>query len=160
MKICIKCNEPKALELFSKDSSRHDNKQRTCKACAKSYRSSISDKMINYRKANSKKNNEYHRIYRKTDVGKINLKKASVKRDKKFPNAYKCRYKTVNLIKLGELIRPSNCDTCGSDCKPNGHHCDYNDPLDIMWLCASCHRDWHKVNTPLNRVSGIFTEGL
>ncbi len=40
----------------------------------------------------------------------------------------------------GELTRPSICQDCGSiDFRLHGHHEDYRKPLELEWLCSSCH---------------------
>ena len=31
------------------------------------------------------------------------------------------------------------------------HHCDYNKPLDVLWLCQGCHHSWHKLNRAIAR---------
>ncbi len=54
-----------------------------------------------------------------------------------------------NFLRDGKLIRPSQCECCGSECKPQAHHCDYSKPTDVMWLCKSCHVEWHKHNKPI-----------
>ena len=53
-----------------------------------------------------------------------------------------------NIIK-----RADKCEQCGrSGNFKNGrtniqaHHCDYNKPLDVKWLCQLCHHLWHKEN--------------
>ena len=59
-------------------------------------------------------------------------------------------------IKRGELVRPDTCQACKKtlpirgDGRPQiqGHHPDYNRPLFVEWLCASCHRK----ETPLPEV--------
>lgn len=40
------------------------------------------------------------------------------------------------------------CEKCGD---PNSqmHHHDYGRPLDVQWLCRTCHIDWHKFALPL-----------
>ena len=49
-------------------------------------------------------------------------------------------YYTVKIaLQNGDLIRPCRCQECGKDCFPDAHHEDYSKPLDIMWLCDSCH---------------------
>ncbi|WP_436232408.1 single-stranded DNA-binding protein [Escherichia coli] len=54
-----------------------------------------------------------------------------------------------NFLRDGKLIRPPQCECCGSECKPQAHHCDYSKPTDVMWLCKSCHVEWHKHNKPI-----------
>jgi len=42
-------------------------------------------------------------------------------------------------IKAGLLIRPTNCERCGTKCKPEAHHEDYSHPLEVIYLCKTCH---------------------
>ena len=46
-------------------------------------------------------------------------------------------------LKIGEVIRPDHCERCQTDCVPHGHHDDYSKPLDVIWLCAPCHKLEH-----------------
>jgi len=45
----------------------------------------------------------------------------------------------ARAIKAGELRRPTTCSACGRDAKIEAAHADYHIPLDIRWLCRSCH---------------------
>jgi hypothetical protein len=47
-------------------------------------------------------------------------------------------------IKKGNILRPSHCAYCEKDCKPEAHHEDYTQPLEVAWLCKQCHYDYHK----------------
>lgn len=43
-------------------------------------------------------------------------------------------------VKRGVITRPIVCTRCGAlDPKINGHHHDYDKPLDVTWLCYRCH---------------------
>ena len=42
-------------------------------------------------------------------------------------------------VKSGKILRPKNCSECKKECKPDGHHLDYNRPLDVIWICRACH---------------------
>ena len=46
-------------------------------------------------------------------------------------------------IYSGKIIKPLKCSLCGSETKLVGHHFDYNKPLEVIWLCYSCHRIIH-----------------
>lgn len=49
----------------------------------------------------------------------------------------------LNLaVKAGRVVR-GNCSSCGTDKDVEGHHHDYAKPLDVDWLCRSCHKDVH-----------------
>ena len=50
-------------------------------------------------------------------------------------------------IAKGILARQP-CEKCGA-VKTRGHHDDYNKPLEIRWLCAKHHYEWHKHNKPI-----------
>lgn len=49
-------------------------------------------------------------------------------------------------VRTGELIKLP-CQICGNK-KVEGHHCDYSQPLKVMWLCKKHHEAWHRVFTP------------
>ena len=47
-----------------------------------------------------------------------------------------------SALKKGLLIRGS-CEVCGAP-NADGHHHDYDRPLDVRWLCRLHHRQLHK----------------
>lgn len=59
-------------------------------------------------------------------------------KDKMIPqqNAHKL---VMYAVKLGILVRPAECQVCKGNIKIEGHHEDYTKPLEVMWLCKSCH---------------------
>ena len=53
-------------------------------------------------------------------------------------------WREVNTnIKKGVIIRPEKCSICSRKGKIEAHHDDYSKPLDIRWLCKSCHKKLH-----------------
>ena len=62
----------------------------------------------------------------------------------KLPDKKEARYKFHKEIWAGKIKRQS-CEVCGSE-KAEGHHPDYNKPLEVVWLCTEHHREWHKKN--------------
>lgn len=59
----------------------------------------------------------------------------------------RARSRYSKALRDGELTRPSVCSRCGGDGgdKPiEGHHPDYWKPLDVVWLCRTCHVDEHR----------------
>jgi hypothetical protein len=49
-------------------------------------------------------------------------------------------YQRVNRAKRNGLIPPPTiCEDCGKGGLLHGHHEDYSKPLDVNWLCPSCH---------------------
>lgn len=51
-----------------------------------------------------------------------------------------------NLKKMG-LIKKEKCIICGNE-NTFAHHCDYNKPWEVIWLCNYHHKEWHKNNEP------------
>ena len=48
-------------------------------------------------------------------------------------------------LKKGHLTRGGRCEECGAtDRRIEAAHRDYRRPLDVRWLCRSCHVKWDK----------------
>jgi hypothetical protein len=61
------------------------------------------------------------------------------------------RYLTSYALKTNQIVKPSHCELCMLNDKPiTAHHIDYGKPLEITWLCTSCHGVVHKKNHKLN----------
>jgi hypothetical protein len=43
-------------------------------------------------------------------------------------------------VRTERIERPKQCPVCGRYAKLDAHHHDYNKPLDVEWLCKSCHK--------------------
>lgn len=48
-------------------------------------------------------------------------------------------YAVAIAIRRGQITRPKECCRCWRACKPHAHHHDYSRPLEVTWLCSSCH---------------------
>lgn len=47
-----------------------------------------------------------------------------------------------HAVKIGNIIKLP-CEVCGN-IKSQGHHKDYNKPLDVLWLCHIHHMEQHR----------------
>lgn len=63
--------------------------------------------------------------------------------NKKKRSAYR---KMRRALKRRELVRPARCEKCFAISRVDGHHDDYDKPLDVRWLCRGCHATWHYKN--------------
>lgn len=133
---CRKCGEDKPLDGFYP-------RNKVCKECTKK-------RVAAYQKGIGKlTHNKACRKYNKSNKGKIALVKARDNYLESHRQRQRARWAVKRAIKSGKLCRPTICQTCGGDCYPDAHHCDYGRPTDVMWLCKSCHVEWHKHNKPI-----------
>ncbi|HEV3122325.1 MAG TPA: hypothetical protein VGY53_10495 [Isosphaeraceae bacterium] len=49
------------------------------------------------------------------------------------------RYAAALAEQLGLLVRPARCEWCHRRQKLQRHHWEYNEPLNVTFLCADCH---------------------
>ena len=84
---------------------------------------------VKCRKSNKYKEakNEYDRLYRK-----------------RFPERSRARDKIKHAVCSGKLTRSTKCELCKNDGPTHGHHQDYSKPLDVIWLCPTCHISGHR----------------
>jgi hypothetical protein len=49
-----------------------------------------------------------------------------------------------DAVRYGKLVKPEGCEHCFIVGKILcGHHKDYKKPLEVIWLCHSCHAAEH-----------------
>lgn len=142
MKKCTKCKVEKVFGEFYKNRGKPDGLMVRCIECCREYNRSVDRKeaWANYQK--TEKGKATKRKYQQSVKGRVC---ASGYRSK-YPYKTKAHDKVKCAIRSGVLVRPDRCFLCLKVCHPHAHHCDYNKPLDIMWLCKQCHVDWHKEN--------------
>jgi hypothetical protein len=131
MKKCFKCNEEKELSEFYKHAAMADGHLNKCKVCTKKdahqlrHNSSSREKILTYdRERGNRHKPGYLKEYRE-----------------KYPKKYKAHSIVNYAIKSKKLFKEP-CLICGSD-EVHAHHDDYDKPLNIRWLCAEHHNQWH-----------------
>lgn len=136
-KICRDCSLVKLIGEFTKWT--HKNGHSYIKSYCKSCESNRTSKY--QKKRGSEWRLEHTRKYRKTDLGKLAIKRKTVKFRESYPEKYKAYNKVQTAIRNGSLIKKP-CERCGNE-KVHAHHEDYSKPIDILWLCAKCHVKHH-----------------
>lgn len=155
MKVCRRCNVEKPFSDFYKHSEMRDGYLNKCKSCFKS-------EMVENRNRNIERYREYdrqramlpHRVqarreYIRSERGKEVRKEVAERYRAKYPLKYAAHKITSNAIRDGKLKPRKTCSVCRKKGEIHGHHDDYTKPLDVRWLCLSCHVKWHKENTPI-----------
>jgi hypothetical protein len=150
MKRCYDCDQTKPVSAFGKKSDTADGLSGRCKSCkstvdrayrelnrvrlldrAKKYREShkteIAAGLISWRMRNKERFNAYSKATRDRNPGK-----------------HKARTQVTKAVKAGRIQKDSVCGCCGIQGKLEGHHEDYTKPLEVVWLCFTCHRNIHK----------------
>jgi hypothetical protein len=107
------------------------------------------DYIRNYRKKNSKRINELFTKWSQEHPGYVNSHRCITA--KKYPEMGRAVAKRLYNVKL----KP-NCEVCGVGGKLEGHHPDYDKPLEVMTLCKSCHEELH---VRINRNKEPLKEG-
>ncbi len=132
MKECFKCGETKPLDEFYKHPQMADGHLNKCKKCnRRDVRLHRQDKIEKYRAYDRERG-------ARMDASRLRSYRA------RCPEKAKAHRAVAYRLRTGDLSRPESCERCGSDFHIHAHHDDYSKPLDIMWLCASCHKQRHR----------------
>lgn len=131
MKECTKCNALKPLSAFYKDKRMTSGLTCWCKPC-------VSDHLQLARKLKREKFTEIE----SSEKRKAHHHRKNENYRKNFPYKVSCHQKIFHAIRKGLLIKLP-CVKCGNQ-KSSAHHNDYTKPLDVIWLCHTCHMDLHR----------------
>lgn len=79
---------------------------------------------------------------------------------KRYFKAYPERRKALDRVswaKRNGWIVPEPCEICRADATlVTVHHQDYSKPLEVNWLCPSCHRRVHYAVREIFRTCGLI----
>lgn len=163
-RICTICKIEKPFDAFGNSKKGKWGKREFCKACKRikdrKYEQANREKMTAKHDRWYEKNIDHVAEYRRKRYAENPepYKNSSIAYRKKNDNEpvkkYKYKYphkKKAHLyvelaIHYGHLVRPDHCSKCGIICKPQGHHHDYDLPLDVTWLCTKCHGLEHRID--------------
>jgi hypothetical protein len=154
-KVCFKCGKEKDIDLFYKHKKMSDGHLNKCIECAKKdsikHRKDNLEKVKEYdrnRKNKKERTEQLKKHFRKLkeiDKDAYNKKRAEINRRYKERDKAKERAR-ANLfyaVSTGKIKNPCKCERCGKEGYTEAHHEDYSKPLDINWLCDSCHKKRH-----------------
>lgn len=118
-KRCFKCGETKPLSEFYRHPGTRDGYLNKCKECAKtdskSRRDNRPEKDLETRLKSCRKNPTHKNAAMAIDAA----------------------------LRCGRIKKASHCQGCGrsgTEVRLSAHHHDYSEPLDVVWVCAACHR--------------------
>lgn len=137
MKACCRCKKILSIEKFHKDECTKDKLSSSCKECR------CIESRILYIKHREKKTERVRKYYN------LNKKELQLKGFQKRKNN-KHKIDAQNLLNRSIKIRASVCECCLIYDKTEAHHHDYDQPLNVTWLCGSCHMQLHKGTTKLS----------
>lgn len=135
MKKCPGCGTVQHKTRFNKNASRKDGLQDYCGRCS----SSIQNK---FRRANREASRKYDRVlYRRHREARLMKSKAWRSNN---PIKERAHAETRRAKARGDIVVPDACDRCGcTEPRLEAHHADYLKPLEVDFLCGSCHVSWH-----------------
>jgi hypothetical protein len=116
-KLCLRCKRDLPTNQFQSDRCQKDGFYSLCKECKKKYRQANKDKLLIA---------QYARRVGNTELSPMR-------------KAWNVLY---YALKTGEIKKPETCSVGGEPVgkdKIQGHHRDYNKPLDVIWCCQDCH---------------------
>ena len=111
-----------------------------CKHCGKDYQA----KRYNYVKGLQQYCSIQCANKSRTKAVKLTASESTMRYRSKHRKKHLAHKKVQTAIYRGKLVK-ENCEVCG-DPKTSGHHCDYDKPYEVMWLCRKHHCEWHREN--------------
>ncbi len=131
MKKCFECLIEKPLDDFYKHGAMNGGRIGKCKECTKA--------AVRRRyEAKREQIREYERARFKTAHRKAKCIEYQRNRREREPEKNLARQRLGYAVRTGKVVKKP-CELCG-DPKVQAHHTDYSKPLNVQWLCFTCHR--------------------
>lgn len=94
--------------------------------------------------------------HRSTEAGKRVAAGVYQRQSEKFPERLAAR-QAVRIALRNGALKGKPCEECGDE-KSQAHHPDYSKPLDVKWLCRSCHNKEHGRSVDTSGMVGVVLE--
>lgn len=137
---CVKCHQDRLLsEFYTND--------RKCKPCRREMvKRNRLENIDHYRQFDRRRANNPDRIaarksYATSDRGKEARIRASQAWQFRHPKQWEANRILSRALRLG-WVQKTPCFICGAT-HVEGHHPDYDRPLDVVWLCVKHHKEIH-----------------
>lgn len=136
MKQCKVCGLLKPLTDFRLRNRSTDVRRNECRPCHSAQNLANDHQHPGRKAANARLN------YQKNPAISITRSKLWEERNKeRVLTSRRAADRVRYARKTGRLIKASACEECGTtEARLTASHHDYALPLDIRWLCGSCHR--------------------
>ena len=152
-KVCTKCKLEFPLSDFYKQKNGPQGRTSECKKCRRIRSSLYAAGHLEQRAENSRKHSEnllkrrklFKDLARQLNLSTIKEEGFEEYKRKCEDNIKKqCRLYLNTAIANGYIVKPNSCEECGQfHHMIHGHHFDYSKPLNVMWLCPTCHFALH-----------------
>jgi len=134
LKRCFRCEEWLPVDDFYRHPQMADGRLGKCIECTKR-------DATRFRNENLERVRQYDRDRSRLASRRVVIAERAARWARLNPERRKASTAVGNAIRDGRLVR-GRCEVCGSS-KSQGHHRDYTKPLEVMWLCAIHHSEWH-----------------
>lgn len=139
-KNCFKCHHEKPLTEFYRHPQMADGHLNKCKACTR----------VDVR-INRTVRDEYYLTYDRSRASSPHRRQDRRRRNSRYRRDHPGReaaYRAVaRALKSGRLHKPLECEGCGERGLLHAHHQNYQEPLNVTWLCPRCHQHHHCVRS-------------
>jgi hypothetical protein len=167
MKKCKECGELKPLDYFYHSWATKDRRGSKCKECLKKYANKHrADNLESCQAYDRERANMPHRIELRKQVSRVWVEDgrhaaSQTRYREKYPDKYTA-HNILNAAKRdGKILIPRSCSACGVVTKDlEAHHDDYLKPLEVRWLCISCHSETRRTYTRVEEYSHICTGNI
>jgi len=140
VKPCSKCGVVRPLDDYYLSKSGADGLMSQCKPCtrerARAHRAAHPEQAANrFRPADAGSQQRYRQRHAEAIKGRQRRWYAANREKRAAQN------QVYRAVSRGDLVRPATCGRCGAgNCLIEASHNDYSRPLEVEWLCSSCHR--------------------
>lgn len=100
--------------------------------------------------------------YGQTERGKEHAKAKTYRVAAKYPEKAAARQLLRTAVSAGKIVKPTVCLHCNNSYpikSIQGHHEDYSRPLDVLWLCQTCHLVLHGKITDKSLIASTNPKG-